>query len=144
MGVLGGNIPPPRAKARSAGPPAAASLLVTPKRPRGGGVSDPVELFAIPIVGDPMLPMLPAVPHSLYYFNFQIFFFVWVWRGVRGVAEYPLNLFSLAHLLSYGKKILPIFLKVVVYGNSAPTLTTHSFKKEFRAIHPKSNFTFSP
>ncbi len=63
MGVLGGNIPPPRAKARSAGPPAAASLLVTPKRPRGGGVSDPVELFAMPIVGDPMLPMLPAVPH---------------------------------------------------------------------------------
>jgi hypothetical protein len=50
-------MPPPIVNALSG---AAPSLLVTPKRPRGGGVREPVEL-ANPRVGDPMLPMLPAI-----------------------------------------------------------------------------------
>jgi hypothetical protein len=55
VGVRGGKIPPPMVKALSG---AAPILFVTPKRPRGGGVREPVEL-ARPRVGDPMLPMLP-------------------------------------------------------------------------------------
>ena len=89
VGVLGGNIPPPRAKALSTPAPRRGRISNSPS---GGGVREPPEP-PIPRVGDPMLPEKKNNLKKLFIFyllfglTFQIFDFVQKYKtGLIGIS----------------------------------------------------------